>query len=85
MATEGNDTCYMELESGNMHYSVSQKQYPLRWKFCSTFSPGQQISGRYVLKGNYIEFHYFCCQSFKHQQGKEKTEKWHVDHSYTAQ
>jgi hypothetical protein len=85
MPSEGGDTCQMELEAGNMHYSVSQKSYALRWKFCTTFTPGQEIHGRYVGKGNYIEILSLCCQSFKNQQGKWKTEKWNVDHSYTVQ
>ena len=85
LMTAADDTCYMELEAGNLHYSVSQKSYALRWKFCSTFNPGQEIQGRFVSKGNYIELFYRCCVSFKHQEGEWKTEKWSVDNSYTVQ
>jgi len=85
MARGGDNTCRMELEAGNLIYQVSQEQHPIRWNFCGTFQPGASINGKLVPKGNYIEVVYYCCADLKHQQGKWKKTKWHVESSFTVQ
>src|SRR6266576_4543757 len=85
MATEFDKACHMELEAGNMRYSVSQAANPMIWKFCSTLTPGQEIHGRIQHHGNYIELYYQSSgSSFKHQYGEWKTTKWRIDTSYTV-
>jgi hypothetical protein len=67
--------CYMELESGNMHYSVSRRA-PTVFQACHYFIPGQSLHGR--RKGGTVELLF-------HKNGKAETQRWNVTNMYTVQ
>lgn len=74
-------TCFMTLESGDIHYSVSQKSVPTFLKTCKLYSPGTELQGR--INNGLVEIMYWDAK--KRGKGEWKANPYHVDSSSTVQ